>query len=493
MATPSLQLSKTRFTAGLQCHRQLWWKVHEPAAPELVSDPERQAVFDRGHRVGALARERFPGGVLIDLPHTAGAQRVQSTAEAIRSGAPAIFEAGLVAADTFVAVDVLERTGSAWRLIEVKSSTRVKPQYLPDVAVQLHVARASGLTVDEAQVMHLNRECIFPDLSNLFVRAPVSEPVERLLPSIPSLIRGQLAMLGGPLPEISIGPHCRSPYPCPFITRCWKEVPAHHVTTLYSIGSRAWEFVAQGRASIADLPEGLGLKRLTERQRVAVASGKRFLSPDLGAALAALESPIAVLDFETISPEVPLWAGCHPYDPVPAQFSCDVEDGMGGWVHHEWLADGPEDPRPELVRRVAQACDGARTVLAYYADFERRCLESIATTLPALAPAARSVSDRLVDALTLVRNHVYDPAFFGSFSLKTVLPALVPELRYSDLPIAEGTAASREIGRLMLGGGTITPAEREGIRADLLRYCAFDTFAVVRLLETLRALTGQGT
>jgi hypothetical protein len=488
MAAPDFHLSKSRFTAGLQCHRQLWWRTHEPEASELVAGPGQQAIFDRGHRVGALARERFPGGVLIDLPHTAVEERVRLTAEAIRDGAPAIFEASFVADDTFVAVDILERVGSAWRLVEVKSSTRVKPEYLPDVAVQIHVTRGSGLTVDEAQVMHLNRECVFPDLSNLFVRVPVTGLIEPLLPSVPSLIRGQLAMLGGPLPEVPIGPHCRSPYSCPFLPRCWGGLPEHHVTTLHSTGLRAWEFVTRGYVSITDLPEGLGLRKLAERQRVSVKSGRRFVSDDLGRALAALESPIAVLDFETIAPVVPRWVGCHPYDAVPAQFSCDVEDGSGGWIHHEWLADGPDDPRPELMRRVAVACEGTRTVLAYNADFEKRCLRSIASTLPELAPAAQGVMDRLADALPLVRNHVYDPAFFGSFSLKAVLPALVPELRYAGLAIGDGNLASNEMERMLLRGEEIAPAERERIRAELLRYCAFDTAAVVRLLGALRGL-----
>ena len=61
-----MHLSKSRFTAGLQCHKQLWWKVHEPDAPELVASPAQQAVFDQGHRVGERAREEFPGGVLVD-------------------------------------------------------------------------------------------------------------------------------------------------------------------------------------------------------------------------------------------------------------------------------------------------------------------------------------------------------------------------------------------------------------------------------------------
>src|SRR5467141_4130075 len=105
------RLSKSRFVAGTQCHRLLWWKVHEPLAVELQPDKVLQDRFDQGAQVGALARERFPGGVLIDLPHHAFAERIDATQRAIADGAPAIFEASFIADNTFVAVDVLTREG----------------------------------------------------------------------------------------------------------------------------------------------------------------------------------------------------------------------------------------------------------------------------------------------------------------------------------------------------------------------------------------------
>ncbi|TMQ69321.1 MAG: DUF2779 domain-containing protein, partial [Candidatus Eisenbacteria bacterium] len=62
-------LSKTRVLHGLQCPKQLWWRVHEPGAPELEHPPGLQWAFEEGRKVGALARSYVPGGVLIDLPH----------------------------------------------------------------------------------------------------------------------------------------------------------------------------------------------------------------------------------------------------------------------------------------------------------------------------------------------------------------------------------------------------------------------------------------
>ncbi len=105
------RLSKSRFTAGLQCLKQLWWRVREPDAPELKPDFLLQATFDRGHRVGAAARGHVPGGVLVNLPHNAADERVALTAKLLAQGAPAVYEASFIADDTFVAVDILERAG----------------------------------------------------------------------------------------------------------------------------------------------------------------------------------------------------------------------------------------------------------------------------------------------------------------------------------------------------------------------------------------------
>jgi len=213
-----------------------------------------------------------------------------------------------------------------------------------------------------------------------------------------------------------------------------------------------------------------------------------IVEPDLAAALRDLEPPLAFLDFETVGLPIPVWNGCHPYDAVPVQFSCHVEDAGGCLTHHEWLAEGPGDPRPALAERLIRACSSVRTIVVYYAAFERDCLQRMADALPALADPLRSFAGRLVDLLPMVRNHVYHPAFGGSFSLKSVLPAMVPELRYDLLPISDGQTASLELERLMFQEAEMAPEARAQLREDLLRYCQQDTWGLVKLLERLRLL-----
>ena len=493
------RLSKSRFTAGLQCLKQLWWRVREPNAPELKPDFLLQATFDRGHQVGEAARGYVPGGVLVNLPHNAADERVALTAEFLAQGASAVYEASFVADDTFVAVDVLERQGRGFSLVEVKSTTSVKDAHIPDAAIQAHVLRRAGLDVPKVEVMHLNRECRHPDLTNLFARTDVTGRVEALLPEIPDQIAEQLAALEGPLPDVAIGDHCDAPYECPFKDRCWPVLAEHHLGTLYRWGKRARELERQGYATIADLPDDLDLGEIPERQRKAVQAGRMIVEPWLGKALKIFDKqPLGFLDFETVGPAIPAWPGCRPYDAVPVQFSFYLDRGEGEPEHHEWLAEGGGDPRPALAERLVAACAGAEAIVAYNASFERQCIRGLAEAVPVLSEPLLALEVKLVDLLPVVRNHVYDPAFHGSFSLKSVLPALVPGLTYEGMAIADGDSASVYLERMLLGDGEgrgggpsqldlFAPAPSP-LRADLLAYCRQDTWAMVKLLERLRGL-----
>jgi hypothetical protein len=481
-------LSKSRVMAGIQCHKRLWWTVHEPSAPELRPDGFTQALFDDGAHVGRVARAHVPGGVLIDLPFRAYDERIAATREAMARGARVIYEAAFRADAVFVSVDILERTPAGLGIVEVKSTTKVKEQHLPDVALQAFVLGRCGAHVARLEVMHLNRACAHPDLSNLFVRSEVTAAAAPALREMPRVVEEQRAMLDGPLPQVAIGDHCRAPYECPFLGRCWPARPPHHVSTLYSAGRRAWLLEEQGYATIHDLPEDIPLKAVQERQRRAVRSGQVVVEPGLTSALRACASPVAFLDFETVALPIPVWSGCHPYDAVPAQFSCHVEAPDGHIDHHEWLAEGSADPRPALAERLLQACEPARTVATYNATFERGCIERMAVALPAQADRLRRLADRLVDLLPVVRNHVYHPEFGGSFGLKSVVSALVPELRYDTLAIADGATASLELERLLFPESGLTPEAQRELRENLLRYCRQDTWGLVKLLERLRQL-----
>ncbi|MGD2134864.1 MAG: DUF2779 domain-containing protein [Gemmatimonadales bacterium] len=483
-------LSKSRFVAGWQCHKLLWWRVHEPDAPELEPDVVLQDRFDQGVQVGALARDWFPGGVLIDLPHDAGADRVAATRAAIDAGAPAIFEATFIEDGVFVAVDVLERDGDGWVVIEVKSSTKVKDEHVPDAAVQCHVVRRAGLRVNRVEIMHLDPDFRHPDQGELFARSDVSAQVERMLPEVPGLVAQQLAMLDGELPRVAVGVHCWKPRDCPFFDRCWPDERDHVRHLYYARKADTVERMRTGVQSLHDLPPDTRLNATQQRQMKAIGANALIVERGLATALEPLRAErVGHLDFETIQRAVPVWHGQKPWEQTAVQFSYHEVGPDGTTTHDEYLAEGPDDPRDEIAERLIAATAGADRIV-HFSHFEKTRIEALVKQLPHRADELHAIVERLVDLLPIIRNHVYHPEFRGSFSLKAILTPLVPDLTYDDLVIMDGMRASVEIARLLFFQHLVQ--NRDKTRRDLLEYCERDTWATVKLAESLEQVASAG-
>jgi len=484
------RLSKSRFTSGLQCHKKLWWEVHEPNAIELQPDKVLQDLFDQGRQVGEAARARYPGGVLIDLPHNAGAERVAATQAALDAGAPAVFEATFIADNTFVAIDVLEQQGDGYHLTEVKSSTSQKDDHISDVAIQARVAAACGVNITAAAVLHLNKQFRNPDTGDLFARTDVTAAVAAFLPQVPDEIARQREMLAGPLPDVPVGLHCFEPRECPFMNRCWPDTP-DHIRHLAGVGPKKTAgYLARGITSIGELPAKEKLNFTQKRQLKAMAEQRIIVEPTLRRDLEPLEAArLGFLDFETIARAIPVWPGMAPWQQAAAQFSYHERQPDGSYTHAAFLAEGPEDARPPLAAAMVHATANALRVVMY-TPFEKTRIRELQVAVPELAAELAALEAKLIDLHPVVKNCVYHPDFRGSFSLKYILTPLVPELTYNDLVIVDGRVASVEIARLLFVADKIPRQERDRVRQDLLNYCERDTWAMVKLVERLRELAG---
>ncbi len=494
----SHRLSKSRYLKGLQCHKRLWLEVHEPDAPELEVDDAQQAIFDTGHRVGERAQQEFGPGTLIELDPINTGPAVEATRAAIERGETVIFEASFSEDNVFVAVDVLSKEQGGWVLSEVKSTGRVKDQHVPDAAVQAHVLESAGLEVARLELMHLNTH---PDEGPLFTRSDVTERAAAHRPEVASNIKAQLEVLAGPEPSVEPGDHCTSPYDCPFIERCCEAPVDHSIYELANIKSSKKKMAALEAASIeriTDIPADFKLSDTQARQRRAVIEGKPVVEPGLKQALSEFEFPIAMLDFETVGATLPVWRGASPFQAIAAQFSVHVVHEDGRVAHHAFLAPSEDvglapDPRPSLAAALVPALAGANTVLAWNASFERRCLKDLAEASPEHRAALESALDKLADLLPVVRKNFYHPNFHGSFSIKAVAPALLPDLTYADLEVADGGTASNALEALLSAPEQIPAARRAQLRNQLLTYCNHDTLVMVELWRYLHRLADDVT
>ena len=483
------RLAKSRFVAGWQCPRLLWWRVHRADDPAMQPDVAARDRMEQGNEVGYLATQRYPGGVLIDLPYDQMEAKVQATRAAMADGAPAIFEASFMEDGVFVAVDVLERIPGGWRLIEVKSSSARKEEHLPDVAIQLHVLRRAGLDVREALLMHLNKEYRQGGAEDLFVLEDLLPEAEAMQADIPGFIDHFKAILEGPDPGPCVGDQCSAMKDCPLDAACWPQ-DEDHIRRLYGVGTAtALSFMARGVHRFGDLGPDDTVREPARRQLEAWARRELLVEPGLDDALEPFRGRVGFLDFETVQRALPPWPGVAPWQQIPVQFSYHERQEDGTWRHEEWLAEGWDDPRPRIARALVDATRGAERV-AMYTSFERTRIRELARAVPELAGELTALDERLIDLKKVIEKHVAHPDFLGSYSIKDVLTPLVPDLGYDGLEIADGMTASVELARLLRDGATMDPEAYQAKRAALLKYCELDTWAMVRLMERLEELAG---
>jgi predicted RecB family nuclease len=485
-----ITISKSQFMSGVQCLKRLYWQVHEP---ELggVPDAAAVAIMEQGREVGKLARLLFADGVEVRSGDPEEAIRI--TRELIaNTEVPAIFEAAFENGGVFVRVDILQRRRDGrWRLVEVKSTADLKEHHLDDVAIQHRVLSRCGLNLGSSCLMHVNRDYVLDggsiDVRRFFRVRNLTRRVERLQPKLTFQLRSELRVLVMPeAPDIPTGPHCTSPVMCEFLDRCNPPLPDDHIGYLPRLhASVAEELEEMGVQSIHEIPEDF---LLTERQRracTAVQTGDPWFSEDLGKELEPLRYPLCFMDFETVNPAIPRFSGMRPFDQLPFQWSVHVlRQPDAEPEHYEFLATDRSDPRREFINSLCGAL-GESGSIAVYAAFESQRLSELAAWLPEFAERIKKIQRRLWDLLPVVRNHVYHPAFAGSYSLKAVLPALVPELSYDGMAVANGQDAGLAWESLVRG--TADQDKRDKIRKALVDYCGRDTLALVRLLKQLRA------
>jgi predicted RecB family nuclease len=488
-----MRLSKSKFIAGCQCPKRLYLQVRQP---ELAAEPDaaNAAILEQGREVGLLARQLFPGGVEVGSEGGLD-QAIRMTRKLVANReVPAIFEGTFEHGGVLVRVDVLQRRRDGrWRLIEVKSSTDLKEDafHLEDVGIQHRVLSRSGLDVASACLTHINRDYVFQggsiDVRRFFRIRNVTRRVEKLQHDLTFRLRAFFSVLNQPkAPNLPTGPHCTNPVTCEFYDRCNLPLPDDHVGYLPRIqASAVEELVEMGVESIRDIPDDFPVNERQRRAATSVQTGEPWFSDELKEGLSGLKYPLYFADFETVNPAIPRFAGMRPYDQMPFQWSVHVQRQPGAEVEHrEFLATDSNDPRREFITSLCSVTGESGSIVVYNQTFESQRLSELAAWLPEFAGRIKKIQRRLWDLLPVVRNHVYHPAFAGSYSLKAVLPALVPEMTYEGMQVADGTDAGVAWEKLVRGG--LDQVEREKLRKALLEYCGQDTMAMVELLEKLR-------
>lgn len=484
-------LSKSKLLAYRQCPKRLWLEVHRK---DLRQDSAAtQASFEVGHQVGDIARQLYDPrnkGALID-PQTEGFENALLRSQSLLESSQPIFEAGFQAEGALAFADVLlpaRKSGQrVWRMVEVKSSTTVKDYHRDDAAVQALVARSAGVPLTSIALAHIDSQWTYPggeDYQGLLVEQDLSAQAFSRSNEVRGWIAQAHAITGlNQEPEISTGAHCFDPYECGFFEYCRGQEPRadHPVDWLPRKSGELKKYIEVNHTKeMRQVPDHLLNPQQQRVKAVTLSRTPHFDKAGAREALAGHKLPAYFMDFETIQFAVPIWKGTRPYQMIPFQFSVHRLSRAGKLEENAFLDLSGSDPSRAFAESLIGACGDTGPVYVYNKGFENARIGELARRFPWLARALNAITERVVDLLPIAREFYYHPIQQGSWSIKAVLPAVCPELRYGDLDgVQDGGMAMNAY--LEAISPQSSASRKVEIERQLLAYCRLDTFAMVKL------------
>ena len=496
-------LSKSKYCGIWQCPKIEWMKKYKPEEYKL--DESVIARMEAGQGVGNFARGLF--GNYVDVTSYKDAKldivaMLSRTVDEMAADTAVICEAAFEYEGLYCAVDILKKEDNGWAIYEVKSSTHDDmPVYMADIAYQKYVLEHCGVKVMGTYLICLNNEYVFDgtlDIHALFKITDVSPAVFLEESRIVSTIeRGKEILDSSEEPDIDLSVSCNKPYLCSFWKYCSKNIPAPSVFNLYRMPfTKKIEYYKDGIISYEDLQSSgmiVNEKQIRQIQYHLEEKGTYIEKDNIQSFLETLSYPIYFLDFETMQPVIPMYVGTKPYAQIPFQYSLHYIEHEGGELKHkEFLAESGTDPRRALAEQLCADIPMGVCVTAYNKAFECTRLKELAATYPDLADHLLSIEANIIDLLVPFQSgYYYNRAMGGSFSIKSVLPAIFPDDPELDYHNLEGVHNGSEAMTLFPKIKDMPLEEQTAARHNLLKYCELDTYAMVKVWQELVRAAGE--
>ena len=399
MSAASPNLTKSHFVLGQRCHKALHFNIFSPELANQSSKLELKLRME-GIEVGKYARSLYPNGVLIDSKDIEIA--LEKTQENISEGALTLFEAAFQFDDVVIRTDILTRksVNDPWKLYEVKATTYKsndearKEDFRQDIAIQVWVLQQSGITLDGVYLMHLNSECIYPNLESLFIAKDYWPEIIPLLAEIPKELKMLKKVLQNQaIPNVSLGPHCEQSQGCSFKDTCWNHIPKPSVFDIPNCRQR-WNHFEDGRIAAHQLSESDFQSSTHHRVLKCYQDDEPFFDKQMAhEMLQKWNYPLSHFDIEAIAYPIPRYPNSRPYQNLPFQFSCHIQRNENSELeHYEFLHDENNDPRLAFIQKVLEVIPQSCSIVVYHQTYEISRFKELARDFPQYTQAINNVS-----------------------------------------------------------------------------------------------------
>ena len=473
---------------GFQCKKRFWLEGHRPElkVPDTSGRQWKVMVKDE---VRTEALKLFEGAAQV-RGRTAKAA-AKATQKAIAERKPVLLDAVFIHGETMIRIDAMAWEKTGYSLYEIKSSAGIKDVYFNEAAIKWAIATLCKVHLVRSYVLHINNKYIREgelEPRKLFVQKNITQVVRRRQEEVIKMT-DDLLSIKKDKPQIHIGSWCNDPYECDFRKHCWRDVPVPSVFDLHKLpGKKKFELYRQGIVGFEALKGQIELTPFQKHQIEAELHGKDYVDvPALKSFLNTIRYPVYFLDFETYQQAVPRFEKLRPYEQIPFQFSLHMVEREGAEpVHVEFLAEAGQDPRYLLAKRLVEVMGNEGTIVAYNQAFEKGVIRKLGESFPDLREGLEAMQGRFVDLMyPFEKGLYYTRRMNGRHSIKTVLPAMVPELSYQGMEIGHGGEAMNAYATLHLARDE---NEVQAVRKGLLEYCKLDTLAMVKIWGKLKIL-----
>ncbi len=489
--------SKSKYIRGTQCAKSLWLQTYKK---DVLSKPDENALakFSTGDKVGELACKLFPNGVKIEFEGSSFDEKCEQTKNLLENNQEVIYEATFCYDGILIMIDILQNTKDGLIINEVKSSISLKDVYIDDCSLQYYVLSNLNYKIKQVNLIHLNNGYYkddFLDINQLFISNDITDKIIQNQEQVKENLKYFEEILNKKEePDIDIGTQCFDPYECDGYEYCWiKQRNLCEKDSVFNISrlnaNKKFELYYKNIIDFKDIKD---LSIFNENQQIQIKASlnkkihinkeniKKFLN--------TLTYPIYHLDFETFMQAVPEFKGVKPYMQIPFQYSLHI-DYKDKLEHKEFLSECRIDPRYELAKNLINDIPKDTCVLAYNASFEKGVIRNLALIFPEFSEHLLNIEKNIKDLMLPFQNKdYYHYKMQGSYSIKKVLPALIPDMEkaYKDLELIHNGNEAMQSFELMQNMDQNTQVK---YRKALLEYCKLDTLAMVKILKHLKEIT----